>query len=290
MYTLQNEALLININAKGAELTRIFHKQNGLEYLWDAKPEVWGKHAPVLFPIVGTLKDNTYYYQGKTYQLTRHGFARDRVFERIDPRENAISFSLGNDAGTEAVFPFRFLFTIRYILEANTLSVTYSVNNPGSTTPLFFSVGGHPAFRLPLEAGLAYEDYTLHFNKVENTGRWPISKEGLIEQKSEPLLQNTNQLPLSKSLFAKDAVVLKTLQSDAVELRSSKSAHGLRFSFPGFPFLGLWAAPGADFLCIEPWCGIADGVKHDQQLEHKEGIIHLAAGATFSATWTATFF
>lgn len=290
MFTLENETLLINIVAKGAELTRIFNKQNGLDYLWDAKPDVWAKHSPVLFPIVGTLKGNSFLYKGNSYELSRHGFARDRAFEVGAQSKDSITFTLSDDDATKKNFPFGFRFSIIYQLTGNTLSVTYSVNNPDADAPLFFSVGGHPAFRLPLEKGLRYEDYTLHFNKQENTPRWPISKEGLIEENPKALLENTDKLPLHKDLFLKDALVLKGLASDSVRLATAKSKHGLQFDFPGFPFLGLWAAPGADFLCIEPWCGIADSVLHNQQLEHKEGIIHLQPGQTFSAAWQVSCF
>jgi len=290
MFTLENEKLQINIAPKGAELTRIYHKENNIDYLWDAKPEVWGKHSPFLFPVVGALKENTFVYGGKNYQLSRHGFARDRAFEATEQKNDSITFSLHDDEASKAVFPFAFQFAITYRLAANKLSVTYTVHNPDNASPLLFSVGGHPAFRLPLEQGLGYDDYTLLFNKQETIGRWPISKEGLIEEKAQPLLSNTNRLPLSKGLFAKDALVLKNLQSDSVTLQSDRSPHGLQFYFPGFPFLGLWAAPGADFLCIEPWCGIADSVHHNGQLEQKEGIIQLAPTETFAVTWSVRCF
>ncbi|OLY94089.1 Galactose mutarotase [Cnuella takakiae] len=290
MYTLENEILLVNIVAKGAELTRIYHKQHQLEYLWDARPEVWGKHSPVLFPIVGTLKENTFFYEGQAYQLSRHGFARDREFEVSDQSANSIRFTLRNDETTAAVFPFAFVFSLTYKLEGNRLAVSYQVSNPDTTKPLYFSVGAHPAFRLPLEPGLAYEDYRLVFNKAEHAGRWPITQDGLIDTTPQALLENTSELPLHKELFAKDALVLKHLQSDSVTLRTEKSERGLQFDFPGFPFLGLWAAPGADFLCIEPWCGIADSVTHNQQWTQKEGIIHLPAGANLTASWSVSLF
>jgi galactose mutarotase-like enzyme len=290
MFTLENETLLINVVAKGAELTRIYHKQNRLDYLWDAKPEVWAKHSPVLFPVVGALKENSFLHEGKSYELSRHGFARESVFEVGAHTGDSISFTLRDDDATKENFPFRFEFTVTYRLTANTVSVTYLVTNPDAASPLLFSVGGHPAFRLPLEEGLQYEDYVLLFNKEENSGRWPVSKGGLIEQTPQPLLENTNELPLHKNLFLKDALVLKDLKSDSVRLVTAKSDHGIQFHFPDFPFLGIWAAPGADFLCIEPWCGIADSVQHNQQLEQKEGIIHLPAGKTFNAAWQVSCF
>jgi galactose mutarotase-like enzyme len=155
---------------------------------------------------------------------------------------------------------------------------------------LYFSVGGHPAFAVPLTKDTNYEDYYLVFDKQENTPRWPISNDGLIENTPDPLLQHSDRLPLTKELFSKDALVLKSLKSSLISVRSDKTEHGLRFDFPGFPFLGLWAAKGADFLCIEPWCGIADSVNTSQQLEEKEGINALEPGGEFSRTWIVKVF
>jgi len=155
---------------------------------------------------------------------------------------------------------------------------------------MFFSVGGHPAFKLPMADTLSYDDYYLLFNKTENAPRWPISNEGLIETTALQLLDNTNRLALTKSLFYKDAIVLKNLQSDEVKLKSDKHAAGLSFIFKGFPYLGIWAAKDADFICIEPWCGIADSVGANQVLNDKEGIINLPAGENFERTWSVTMF
>jgi galactose mutarotase-like enzyme len=162
--------------------------------------------------------------------------------------------------------------------------------NKETIEDMYFSVGGHPAFKVPLSEGTAYNDYSLVFDKKETTGRWPITSDGLIESNPDPLLNNSNILPISKELFLKDALVLKHLQSNSVRLQSDKTPHGLEFDFTGFPSLGLWATPGADFLCIEPWCGIADSEHTDQQIQNKEGINCLPAGEKFEATWKVKFF
>lgn len=289
MFTLENDTLRISIASKGAELQSIYHKGFELEYMWDANPKFWAKRSPVLFPIVGALKEHTYRYGGKEYQLPRHGFARERVFSVERQAGNTITLSIQHDEASLKVYPFHFHFYIRYALVEHTIAVTYGVWNKGDE-PMYFSVGGHPAFKLPLVNGTAYDDYELRFNKKETTGRWPIIGDGLIQTSSKPLLQDSGTLPLSKDLFQQDAVVLKQLQSDTVTLRSDKTEHGIDFHFPGFPYLGLWAAPGADFLCIEPWCGIADSVESNGNLEHKEGIQTLASEALFEVTWQARFF
>ncbi|HEU4902566.1 MAG TPA: aldose 1-epimerase family protein [Flavisolibacter sp.] len=289
MFHLENDKLKVAIDSKGAELKSVVHKGHGLEYMWGADPAFWAKTSPVLFPIVGQLKDNTYRHNGNSYQLPRHGFARDKEFMVVKQDDHHILFSLQCNDETLPVYPFEFTFYVAYLLEGDELSVTYRVQNTGGTD-MFFSVGGHPAFRVPLANGTAYADYRLRFNKTETAGRWPITAGGQIGAAPAPFLRNTDVLPLAKSLFEKDAIVLKHLQSDEVRLESDKTPHGLRFSFTGFPYLGLWAAPGADFVCIEPWCGIADSTDADGELAHKEGINKLAPTETFSATWKVQFY
>jgi galactose mutarotase-like enzyme len=287
MFSIENQELKVGIHPKGAEIQSLFHKLHELEYMWDGDPAFWGKHSPLLFPIVGTLKGNTYYFGGKAYSLPRHGFARDREFTVETQRADAITFLLQSDEQTRAVYPFEFELRVGYRLVSNKVATTYQIRNP-SSEPMYFSIGGHPAFRVPLIPGTEYTDYYLEFDGVEETPRWPISKDGLIERKPIPLLEDTAVLPLRKELFAKDALVLKHPISAGVTLRSGGTDRRLRMDFPGFPFLGIWAALNADFVCIEPWCGIADSVDSDQQLVDKEGINLLEGGGVFQRTWTAS--
>lgn len=284
MYTIENHDLKVKIHSKGAELQSIYGKHTGLEYLWGGDPAVWARHSPLLFPIVGTLKNNTYHFEGKTYTLPRHGFARDREFIVEAQTADSIRFLLKSDQQTLEVYPFEFELRVGYQLRPVGLTATYQVTNR-SGKPMYFSLGAHPAFRVPLVPGTDYSDYYLEFDGVENAPRWPISKGGLIERDPQPLLQGTAVLQLEKQLFQKDALVFKQLVSTGVTLRSGRTPRGLRMDFPGFPFLGIWAAPGADFVCIEPWCGIADSVSSDQQLTDKEGINRLDNGAVFERRW-----
>jgi galactose mutarotase-like enzyme len=289
MFTIEDQQLRISIHPKGAELQSIYHKGTQTEYMWSGDPAFWGKHSPLLFPIVGTLKGNTYYYDGQSYELPRHGFARDREFAVESQSADAITFLLRSDETSLKVFPFAFELRISYRVSEASLTTTYDVSNP-ATKPLYFSVGGHPAFKVPLAPDTVYTDYSLEFDKTENAPRWPISKDGLIERESQPLLTNTRVLPLTKELFAKDALVFKGLQSTSVTLKSARTQRGLTLTFPGFPFLGIWAAPGADFVCIEPWCGIADSVDSNQQWTDKLGINKLEAGGRFERSWTLNVF
>ena len=290
MYTIENDLLKIKINPTGAELSSVFNKLNELEYLWSGDVNFWGKKSPVLFPVVGTLKNNRYYYNGKSYELTRHGFAREMIFVVAEQGPGSITFNIQSNERTLRDFPFYFSFSIKYVLVENSLSVSYSIVNKGSSE-MYFSVGGHPAFKVPVKEELEYEDYYLLFDKVEDAGRWPISKEGLIEpQPVVSVLNNTDRVQLSKELFYGDALVFKQLQSQQVQLRSDKDTAGLIFDFQGFPFVGIWAAKDADFVCIEPWCGIADSVDSSQDIKEKEGIITLDAGSVFERTWMVTIF
>jgi galactose mutarotase-like enzyme len=289
MFTIESHLLKASIHPKGAELQSLLQKESGIEYMWKGDPAVWGKYSPVLFPIVGTLKDNTYFYKDQPYQLGRHGFARDHQFAVESQEFDKIVFLLKQSEETLKVFPFPFDFRIGYTVIDSSIAVTYEVVNTGKET-MYFSVGGHPAFALPLVPDTVYDDYYLEFDQAETTGRWPIAEGGLIKTTPTPLLNDTKQLPLNKGLFANDALVLKNLVSSRVSLLSRKTEHGLTMDFPGFPYLGLWAAPGADFLCIEPWCGIADSVDALQLWEEKEGINKLDAGERFVRTWTVTVF
>ncbi len=289
MHSISNDIISIKVAAKGAELQSLFSRQHQLEYMWSGDPAIWGKHSPVLFPIVGELKNKMYEYKDKQYKLSRHGFARDMEFKLTEQSESALTFSLHSNTKTEENYPCQFIFSVHYTLVQNTLQVSYIVENLGHEI-MYFSVGGHPAFKVPLSEKTAFEDYQLVFEKKETAARWPISSDGLIEAESKPLLENENKLPLKRELFAADAIVLKNLQSTSVSLKSEKTPHGLTVHFTNFPYLGIWEAKGGDFVCIEPWCGIADSVNASGKLEEKEGIRALEPSGKFEVSFSIEVF
>src|SRR6478735_7377458 len=170
MTFLENEFIKVAVSSHGAELTSIFHKQFNLEYLWQADPLKWGKHSPVLFPIVGTLKKNQYFYKGNPYTLTRHGFARDMDFDKISSSFNEVNFQLVSSATLLKNYPFDFELNIRYTIVGSVLSVEYKLNNPGESA-LYFSIGAHPAFNVPISSELKYDDYFLDFSAAETEPR-----------------------------------------------------------------------------------------------------------------------
>ena len=282
---LENDHLRVAVRNKGAELSTIYHKHHHLEYLWQADPAFWPKQSPVLFPIVGTLCKGQYNFNEKTYQLPRHGFARDQNFTLETKTGTYLAFLFSSNEAILIVYPFPFELRIIYDLQDAILSVTYRINNTGKNT-LFFSIGAHPAFRIPLENDKVYEDYFLRFEKNESCDRWPITDNGLISNHSESFLTDQHLLPLNKSLFRNDAIVFKDLKSDCISIESHNSSHGIRMTFHDFPFFGIWSAKGADFICLEPWCGIADSEQPTQDITQKEGINSLGGGDTFEITWS----
>jgi galactose mutarotase-like enzyme len=288
-YRIENDHLVVKIKSKGAELFSIEGTKTQREYLWGADPAFWGKTSPVLFPIVGTLIEDTYYYKDKPYSLTRHGFARDEEFTVEEQDKTSITFLLSSTPASLAKYPFNFELRIRYEVREQFLYTTYTVDNTGKEE-MYFSLGAHPAFKVPLTDNLSYNDYFLEFSKKEDADRWPINKDGLIEDDSRHMLDDTSRLPLTHELFYNEALVFKDLNSDVISLRSTKDTHGFDFHFKGFPFMGIWAAKNADFVCIEPWCGIADSVDHNQQLVDKEGIEQLEPGDSWVEGWKVKFY
>lgn len=285
MHSIENDFIKIWVKPKGAELKSIFGKKTGVEYMWNADPAFWGKTSPVLFPIVGALKSNQYTYAGKTYELSRHGFARDMLFELINREENSLHFLLKENEDTLLVYPFKFELHLYYTIEENKVRLSYEVKNT-NTDEMLFSIGAHPAFCVPIEKGLGYSDYTLRFEQEEKLEKYLLNKEGLLTSATRIISTPSSQLPLDKELFKEDALVFKNLKSEEIRIEhKNKEGNGLKFRFANFPYFGIWAAENADFVCLEPWCGIADGEEHSGDLENKEGIHTLGAGERFLRFW-----
>jgi len=288
MITLQNEYLQAQFSARGAELQSLKSLITDQDYLWNGNPDYWGKFSPVLFPVVGSLKQNIYYADGVQYTLPRHGFARDRQFKVSQISETEVSFVLTHDTETLKVYPFQFILELHYQLTDSSVHCTYNVKNP-SAKELYFSIGGHPAFAVRTDNQLTYDDYYLQFDKDTELVYHKI-RHDLITEETAAIPLHNNTLPLSYSLFYEDALVFKTLKSNRISLLNTKNKNGLHFDFSGFPFFGIWAAKNANFVCLEPWCGIADGINHNQNLSEKEGIIALGEDKNWERSWSVTCF
>lgn len=276
--TISNSTLTASIKHSGAELISLKNSQNK-EYIWEGNPDFWGKHSPILFPIVGTLKNNTYTINGKEYQLPRHGFARDMDFKLIDKTENSATFSLESDAETLKKYPFKFELQLIYTLEETSLHIAYKViNKDESKIP--FSIGAHPAIALPEN----FENYAFEFEK-EEVLKYYLLENDLISNKTKVLETTNNKVPLTYKLFENDALIFKTLESKSLTILENSKPY-IKVDFEDFPSLGLWTKDQAPFICIEPWLGYSDTAENSGDLFEKEGILVLDANQTFNSKFT----
>ncbi|QCR23377.1 aldose 1-epimerase family protein [Pontibacter sp. SGAir0037] len=288
LYFLENDNLKVGVESFGAELQHFIRLSDQQELIWQGNPAIWPGHAPNLFPIVGALPHNQFTHEGKTYQMLRHGFARRTEFDLVEEKKDKLVFQLKQSEETLSQYPFKFSLLIAFKLEGNSLSTTYQVTNTDHEA-LYFSVGGHPGFNVPLYPGEQYSDYYLEFEQPETLVRYLIDEAGLQSGETERVLTESAVLPLQHEYFEKDAIVLKDVKSEKVILASRKSAYRLEMDFKGFPYLGIWTKPGASpFVCIEPWCGITSHEGDTGELKEKEGIEMLSPEAIFERTYTLT--
>lgn len=276
--TISNSTLKASIKHAGAELFSL-KDNNDKEYIWEGNPDFWGKHSPVLFPIVGTLKNNTYTIDGKEYQLPRHGFARDMEFQLVEKTGNSAVFSLESNEETLKKYPFEFELQLIYTLENTSLKIEYIVINKGDTK-MPFSIGAHPAIALPEN----FESYSFKFEKEENL-KFNLLENDLISNKTETLKTTDNVVPLTYKLFENDALVFKTLESNSLTILENKKPY-VQVDFEDFPSLGIWTKDQASFVCIEPWFGYSDTADNSGDLFQKEGIVVLEADQNFHSQFS----
>jgi galactose mutarotase-like enzyme len=275
MSRLQNEFLTIEVKTTGAELSRL-RTADGTEHLWQADPTFWERHAPILFPIVAALRDNRYEWMGRTYRLPPHGFARDLEFTQTEQTSDTLTFQLLPTAETRAAYPFEFALDLTYKLHRNSVEMHWQVHNQGDNV-MPFSIGAHPAFNLPG----AIDDFFLEFEKIEPAPP-RLLENNLVSEQTVAVLQNSNRLPLSRSLFDRGALIFLNPASQKVHLGSRRTTRRLTVEFAGFPQLGIWSKPGAPFVCIEPWYGYPDPEHPYGDIRNKPGILKLPAGETFT--------
>lgn len=288
MQELSNALLKIAVKDIGAELCKITSVKNDTDFMWSGDPDVWSGIAPNLFPIIGCMKDDSYIYEGKTYHMPKHGFLRrSDAIVLVGKTENSLTYRLTSSPGLLKLFPFEFEFYMTYTLNENTLSVDHIIKNVGSKK-MYFSLGGHPAFRCVLYDDESYDDYSLVFEHNETAETYLLNSQNFLQtSKTEKVFdENSNIIKLRYDLFDKDALIFKDLKSRAVTLHSKTKGDILTMRFKDFPYLGIWAKPNADYVCIEPWIGIADHEDTDRQLKTKEGIMALEARTQFRATYS----
>ncbi len=264
MITISNEFLTATFSEIGAELKSL--KCDGKEHIWHGDPQFWTGSAPVLFPICSGLKDDEFIYEGKTYSLQKHGFARRVKFDVETADGNTAIFLLSSDNCPQDNYPFKYEFRIIYTLVGKKVNVEYNIRNL-TDGDMYFSVGAHEAYYCP--EGI--ENYEIIFNKKENLDAYQL--EGpLLSLNTKNYGKDTDVLQLDNSLFENDCLIFKNLNSRGVVLRNKTTDQKIRVNFKDFPYLLVWTVPGAPFICIEPWCGITDNVDTNKQLSEKEGI------------------
>lgn len=284
--TITNDFLEATINEKGAELVSL--RANEIEYIWQADPQYWGRHAPILFPFVGRLKDNQYSYQGKTYPIGQHGFARDKEFKVLEQTKEKVTLVLTSDEETKKVYPFDFSLTVSYEIWGEGVRIRFDVENTGEEE-MIFALGGHPAFNIPLTDELQFDDYFIAFSPQKSRVKIPL--DGPFTNLDQKTIGQTNtNIQLSRGLFKEDALIYETKGLNAYTLGSEESSHSVTLAYNNIPYVGLWSPYPAEapFVCIEPWWGFADTVDSNGRLEDKEGMNRLAGNEHFKTEFSIT--
>lgn len=276
--TIHNDTLTVTITSLGAELQSIRDKA-GVERLWQGDPAYWTGRAPILFPVAGGFRDDCYELDGQRYPMPKHGFVKKLEWQLESATPTEATFLITEKCPG---FPFDYELRARFTLTGNKLAVTYAVRNTGNRD-FYFSVGAHEAYATP--EGI--ESYELVFDEVETVENNPLVG-NLILREPEVVVAGTRTLPLKYQYFAVDALVLRSLKSRGVTLRSAAHSRELRVDFPGHDTLMLWTRPGAGYLCIEPWCNAPDFVDADYRIDHKPGFLKLQPGESTERTHTVT--
>ena len=290
LHTIQNDRLRVTIDDVGAQMMSIT-AADGTEYLWSGESAYWGGRAPNLFPYVGRLTNDTYTIDGQRYELNRHGFARRAQFEAAEKGEDRVVLRLTDSRETKAVYPWSFAFSVGYALEENVLAVAFSVENR-DIEDLYFGLGAHPGFRVPLEEGKSFTDYRLTFGKSCKPWRVEMSDSYMISGRETPYpLEGGTVMPLRHDLFDRDAVILKHMDR-TVTLSAGPGTRGVRLSIPRMRYLGVWHTPGTDapFVCLEPWVSLPSRQDVVEDFSQQSDLVTLSPGEIYTNRWTIEAF
>lgn len=292
MEYIENEFLKIAVSDHGAELSSIYDKKREKELLWQADPAFWNRHAPILFPFVGNVVNDEYRYNGKTYHMSSHGFARDMDFEFAGKTSDSISFKLKATSQTLEKYPFDFELVVTHKLIANSISVIWEVKNSSKNEPMFYSIGGHPAFRCPINDNEKRTDYKVKF-KDKNELSYVL----IIQETREVDHENPTVLPLKDSylditehIFDKDALIFDDNQVREVSLCTPDGKPYITMNCEEFPSFGLWSKPSSEahYVCLEPWIGRCDNKGFRGELPEKYGVQRLEACSSRTISYKIT--
>ena len=280
MVTLKNENMTVTISTLGAEMQTVT-AANGTEYLWHGDPKWWGGRAPVLFPICGRLPNSKYRLNGKEYEMDMHGFARRSEFTVESATDTEAVFLLCDNETTRVSYPFSFEFRIKYVLNGDSIVVTYTILNTNTGT-MYASVGSHEAYACP--EGLSA--YDVIFEKEEPMNSYIV--DGGVHNKTFVVEAPNGVIQLKDEYFVPDALIIRDLASKSLELRNRETGRGVRVEYPDAESLLIWTKPGAPYVCIEPWCGFPTWIDFTGEFPEKLGIRHIEAGKSYVATHTIT--
>lgn len=287
--TLQNNAVLLTVDTLGAQMMSLCSGER--EYLWQGDPRYWQDRAPTLFPFIARLTNDRYRFHGTEYPMTIHGFAAKEEFSVTKQTENSLTLTLFSTPSIKESYPFDFSFGVTYRLDANTLSISYKVENMGKTV-MPFGIGGHPGFRVPLEENEQFTDYCLEFSQVCQPDRVGFTPALFLSgQDSLYPLEDGKRIRLRHDLFHEDAIILKNMDRE-ITLRSDKSGRGVTVTYPQMPYLGLWHMPRTDapYVCIEPWSSLPSRQNVVEEFSCKSDMIQLPPDGIYQNTWTIKVF
>lgn len=282
---LRSDDLTAEVDPRGAQLS-VLKDRKGRDLLWDGDPAIWAGRAPILFPIVGELANGTYRLGGMPYHLSRHGFARHSAFHTVASSAGTAVLRLTADAATLPLYPFRFELDIEFALQGPTLTVTAWVRNLGDE-PLPASFGYHPAFRWPLPYGADRSSHVIEFATEEPDPVRRLDDKGLLSPELHPTPVVGRRLVLDDALFRHDALIFDAVRSRSVTYGAAQGPR-IRLNFADAPYLGVWSKPQANFICIEPWHGIADPPGYTGDFADKPGVFQVAAGTRAAITMAIT--
>lgn len=291
---IENEYLKVTVDDHGAELISVYDKENNLERIWNADPAVWNRHAPVLFPFVGRVYGNTYLHDGKEYEMkTQHGFARDMMFEFVAGDENSVTHSLKANEDTLKIYPFDFELHITHRFDSENkrmLKIDWKIINNGEGN-MYYSIGGHPGFRIPTDYVISREDYSLEFPEKASLHYILINPESGNANVHDryPLVLNRNACHIARNMFDRDALIFENHQIPMVRILKPDRTPFITMDCKGFPYLGIWSKGEQDFICLEPWYGRTDDDKFTGELKDKKGEMVLASKEEANIGYTIEF-
>ncbi len=282
VHYIENEKLIVGVKEFGCEITSIKSKATGYEFMWQGNPDVWGGQAPILFPIVGRLIEDKYALNGKEYEMPKHGFARKMPWEYMGSDGKSMSFRLSDTADTLKIYPYEFDLTVTYTLNGDTLAVSHSINNKTDAV-MYFSIGAHPAFNCTVGDKLTFdENETLLTEKIDLVNSLRLPDKTLV-------LKDEKDIIITKDIFNEDALILSDIKSENITLNLSAGNKKIKFNLGKAPYLGIWAKPGAPYVCIEPWYGVNDSQIKKDDFSKKDAINAVNAKEAFNFTWKAEF-